>query len=81
MPPSLRYQPTHLFNDGGMVVYQSLFERFSLEGGEAGVEGSQFPQGHNLVAHGGAGVLAGLRVAVDIVLALPSLMERNLQCT
>ena len=60
-------------------MYQSLFERFSLEGGEAGVEGSQFPQGHNLVAHGGAGVLAGLGVAVDIVLALPGLMERNLQ--
>ena len=57
----------NFFYDVEVVLYQSLFERGPLLGRDAGVDGGQLPQGDQLVAEGGAGVLAGLAVGVDLL--------------
>ena len=61
-----------------MVLNEPLLEYLPFEGRDAGVEGGQLPQRHNLVAHAAACVLAGLRVGVHVVLTLARLLERNL---
>ena len=48
-----------------MVVDKPVLERVPLDGGDAGVEGGQLPQGHDLVAHRGARILAGLETHVQ----------------
>jgi hypothetical protein len=67
-----------LLNDCGVIVDEPGLEGVPLPRGDAGVKRRQLPQRHNLVAHACARVLASLRVAVHIVLALSRLLEGNL---
>jgi len=57
---------THLHDDVAVPVFELVPEDDALLGAEPRVEGGQPPQDHDLVAEGGARVLARVAVAVDV---------------
>ena len=65
----------YLFYDSLVILDQPLFQRLPLCRGNTRVESCQFPKSDQFIAHTGTCVLASLGVGVDIVLALPRLLE------
>ena len=68
-----------LLDDCAVVLDQSLLQSFPLVRTNTRVQGGQLPQRDKFVAHACAGILARLGVGVDIVLALPGLLEGHLR--
>lgn len=56
-----------LLNDGVVIINEPLPQHVPLSGGDARVQGSQFPEGDNLITQGRAGILRSLGVGIDLL--------------